>query len=86
MSNKKLLSILVRELSAHKFRILTPDSGSIYMIFEGTKVKQVRISNHKGRKPKRNCWELRTDASTSRKGSNRIYSAGSFQQLINDFN
>jgi hypothetical protein len=85
MSNERLLTALSNALSSHSFNVLRPSTGSIYMVFECAKVKQIRISNHTGRKPKRDCWELRTDVSTTRSGSNRIYSVGSISQLIKDF-
>ena len=83
MLNDKILSLLIRSLPVASVRHCA--SGSIYLTFKGYKVKQIRISNHSGHKAKAGNWELRTDASNSRKGLGRIYSAGSISQLINDF-
>ena len=83
MLNDKILALLVRSLPVASVRHCA--SGSIYLTFKGCKVNQIRIANHSGHKAKAGNWELRTDASNSRKGLGRIYSAGSISQLINDF-
>jgi hypothetical protein len=59
------------------------DTGSVYVKLSG-KVKQVRVSDHTGRKTSRNSWELRTDAMTTRKNMTRIYNANAFNLIIKD--
>jgi hypothetical protein len=81
----KLLSHLKTALSDYEFEVSQPSTGSVYISFTGTKVKQIRIANHAGHKSSRNCWELRTDAMTSRKGGNRVYNFRAVNQLIKDF-
>lgn len=82
---KDLANKIISELSAFSPVITQASTGSIYISFTGSKVREVRISNHSGHKLKRNVWELRTDAMSKRDGSNRIYNSKSVSQLIKDF-
>ena len=84
MSNLNLLAkILLKELSHLSPKLTTCETGSIYIKLTG-KVKQLRISNHSGRKTSRNSWELRSDAMTTRKNGTRIYNVNAVNQLIAD--
>lgn len=61
------------------------DSGSFYISLIGSKVRQIRVSNHSGHKLKRNVWELRSDAMTSRKKPfNRVYNIKDINVLISE--
>lgn len=59
-------------------------SGSVYIKLTGSKVKQIRVANHPGRKTSRNCWELRSDVQNQRRKDGRIYNFKSVNALIND--
>jgi|9_EtaG_2_1085328.scaffolds.fasta_scaffold23273_4 hypothetical protein len=85
MNIKQLVVKLVTELSAYSPVIKECSTGSVYITFSGSKVKQVRVSNRSGHKNKPNHWELRTYAMTKRNGSTRIYNSKSINQLIKDF-
>jgi len=61
-----------------KLNIFSPDlviasTGSCYIHLKNCKVKYIRIANHTGHKEKSKTWQLRCDVSSSRKGTNRIY-------------
>jgi len=61
MEIKTLALILTSKLIGFDFKVA--DSGaSIYIRFKNCSVKQVRVSNHNGRKTSGKCLELRTDA------------------------
>jgi hypothetical protein len=51
--------------------VIVNSTTSVYIRLENSKIKQIRVSDHNGRKTSRNCLEVRTDATTSRK--NQIY-------------
>ncbi len=77
---------LVQGLSEFNPVVTLAPTGSVYVKFTGSKVKEVRISNHKGHKLSRNTWELRSDAMTSRKNpANRVYNSRDVKSLIKDF-
>lgn len=78
-----LAEILMKELEHLSPKLTICETGSIYVKLIG-KIKQIRIANHKGRKTSRNCWELRSDAMTTRKNLTRIYNINSLYQLISD--
>jgi len=82
----KYLELILKGLSQFNPVVVTASTGSIYISFEGSKVREIRIANHKGHKAKRNVWELRTDAMTCRgKNNNRTYNVNSINSLIADF-
>tara|TARA_Y100000310_G_scaffold204539_1_gene204775 strand:- start:146 stop:400 length:255 start_codon:yes stop_codon:yes gene_type:complete len=82
---KKLADKLMNELKVFEPSMVTAPTGSIYIQFANSKIKQVRIANHPGRKTSRNCWELRSDSCSIRKPSGRIYNARDIANLIKDF-
>ena len=83
---KSLVDKITSELTEFKPVVNIASSGSIYISFTGSKVREVRIADHAGHKLKRNVWELRSDAMTSRKNpSNRVYNFSAISQLIRDF-
>jgi hypothetical protein len=85
MKINELVKKLVSELSSYSPVVKECSTGSVYITFSDSKVKQVRVSNHNGHKKKLNHWELRTDAMTKRNGSVRIYNSKAINQLIKDF-
>jgi len=64
--------------------IKVSNTGSVYVKLSNCKIKQVRISNHPGRKTGVNSWELRSDAVTGRYKSGRIYNVNAINQLASD--
>ena len=82
---KKLSDKIIAALSSFNPVVHVANSGSIYISFTGSKVREVRLGNHSGHKLKRNVWELRSDAMTIRGKFNRIYNVNSIDQLIKDF-
>lgn len=73
------------ELSAFNPVVAQADTGSIYVSFDGIKVKQIRIANHNGRKVGGHHWEVRTDASNKRLPKHRIYNSKSIMKMCSDF-
>ena len=80
-----LAKTLLKELSHLSPRLTVCGTGSVYIKLTGN-VKQLRLSNHAGRKTSRNSWEVRTDAMTTRKNNTRIYNVNAVSQLIADLN
>ncbi len=76
---------IITELSQFNPVIKKASTGSIYIAFNGSKIREVRIANHPGHKLKRNVWELRSDAMSKRDRFNRVYNSNSVAQLIKDF-
>ena len=85
MQASQIAARIEAELSNFHLCTTASSSGSVYMHFVGSKVKQIRIANHKGHKLKRNVWEVRSDAMTSRSQFNRVYNVNAVNQLIRDF-
>jgi hypothetical protein len=73
---------LVTELSAFNPELVIASTGSCYIHLTGSKVKYIRVANHTGHKEKSKTWQLRCDVSSSRKGTNRIYTDAS--RLVSD--
>ena len=65
---------LVKQLAAFSPELVIASTGSCYVHLTGCKVKYIRVANHTGHKEKPRTWQLRSDVSSSRKGTNRIYS------------
>jgi RNase P/RNase MRP subunit p29 len=79
MSLLALSTLITSKLIGVNFRVVNAKT-SIYIMIEGVKVKQIRVSNHNGHKSKRNCLQFRTDAMTSEK--NGVYNMSSINRLI----
>lgn len=81
---KKAKSIvkLVGESSNFNPSLVIASTGSCYVYLSNCKVKCVRVANHTGHKVKPKTWQLRSDASSSRKGTNRIYTDAA--RLVSD--
>lgn len=78
-------AIIVKALDRFNPIVTVAKSGSIYITLSGSKVKQIRLANHNGHNLKRNVWQLRSDAMTTRKNpQNRIYNISAINQLIKD--
>ena len=73
---------LVNELSAFNPELVIASTGSCYIHLTGSKVKYIRVANHTGHKEKSKTWQLRCDVSSSRRGTNRIYTDAS--RLVSD--
>lgn len=82
---KRLVELVVSELKQFNPVVHEASSGSFYVSFTGSKIREIRIGNHSGHKLKRNVWELRSDAMTSRGQFNRVYNINAVNQLIKDF-
>ncbi len=80
-----MISKIMRALKMFSPELVTASTGSVYIKFTGSKVKQIRIANHPGQKTSRNCWELRSDAGNQRRKDGRIYNFRSVDLLIADF-
>ena len=81
-----MIELIVNSLSQFSPVVHKADSGSVYISFTGSKVREIRISNHTGHKLKPNVWQLRSDAMTSRKNpKNRVYNTKDINQMIKDF-
>jgi hypothetical protein len=77
---------LIRELERFCPQVYRAESGSVYIRFSGSRVREIRIADHKGHRLSRNVWELRSDAMTSRKNpANRVYNHRDVKALIKDF-
>ena len=77
---------IMQSLSIFSPKLHQAPTGSVYISFTGSKVREIRISNHTGQKLKPNVWQLRSDAMTSRKNpKNRVYNTKDVNQLISDF-
>lgn len=61
-----LVNQIVKQLQGYSPNVVDSKS-SIYIRLSNSKIKQIRVSDHNGRKTSRNCIEVRTDAMTSRK-------------------
>ena len=61
MNIKTLALILTSKLSGFNFTVVYSGT-SIYIYFKNCSIKQIRVSNHNGRKTSGKCLELRTDA------------------------
>ena len=85
MKIQTLAKLVVAKLAAFKPTISASSTGSVYISFESAKIRQIRVSNHNGHKGKPNTWQLRTDASTKRSGSTRIYNHKSILRMCDDF-
>ena len=73
---------LVDRLSVFSPELVIASTGSCYIHLTGSKVKCIRVANHTGHKEKPKTWQLRCDVSSSRKGTNRIYTDAS--RLVSD--
>ena len=76
---------IIIALKKYKPELKRSTSGSVYIKFSGSKVKQIRVANHPGRKTSRNCWEVRSDVQNQRRSDGRIYNFRSVDMLIADF-
>lgn len=85
MSLSNLVNHIVHELQAYKPVVKECSTGSFYITFSDSKVKQLRVANHGGHKLKPYHWELRTDVMSKRSGTVRVYNSRSISQLLNDF-
>jgi len=75
---------LAKKLNRFNPEIAIASTGSCYVHLTGCKVKYIRVADHTGHKEKRFTWQLRTDVSSSRKGTNRIYT--DINRLVSDLN
>ena len=75
---------IISELRCFDPIVKQATTGSIYIELKGSKVLEIRISNHSGHKLKRNVWEVRSDAMTKRSKFNRVYNVKSLSQMIKD--
>ena len=73
---------LVSKLAAFSPELVIASTGSCYIHLTGSKVKYIRVANHTGHKEKPKTWQLRCDVSSSRKGTNRIYT--DINRLVSD--
>jgi len=73
---------LVKQLTSFKPELVISSTGSCYIHLTGSKVKYIRVANHNGHKEKSKTWQLRCDVSSSRKGTNRIYT--DINRLVSD--
>lgn len=80
-----MISKILSALKQYKPEVRTSGTGSVYIKFTGSKVKQIRVANHPGRKTSRNCWEVRSDVQNQRRSDGRIYNFRSVDMLIADF-
>ena len=79
-----LVRRIVKSLAKYSPEVIEASTGSIYIMLTGSKVRQIRVANHPGNEPKRNCWELRSDVCTKRYGSVRVYNNSAIDRLIAD--
>lgn len=73
---------LVKQLAVFNPELVIASTGSCYVHLTGSKVKYIRVANHTGHKEKSKTWQLRCDVSSSRKGTNRIYTDA--KRLVSD--
>ena len=73
---------VVDQLTAFKPELVIANTGSCYIHLTNSKVKYIRVANHTGHKVKPKTWQLRCDVSSSRKGTNRIYT--DINRLVSD--
>ncbi|MBL4795865.1 MAG: hypothetical protein JKY50_00470 [Oleispira sp.] len=73
---------MVKRLAQFNPELVIASTGSCYVHLTGCKVKYIRVANHTGHKEKPKTWQLRCDVSSSRKGTNRIYT--DFGRMITD--
>jgi len=73
---------LLNKLEVFNPELVIASTGSCYIHLTGSKVKYIRVANHTGQKIKPKTWQLRSDVSSSRKGTNRIYT--DVNRLISD--
>lgn len=79
------LDLIASKLGEHIDTIHYAPTGSIYIKFCGTTVREIRIGNHNSQKLKRNVWQLRSDAMTHRTPHNRVYNVRDVRKLIAEF-
>lgn len=84
---KNAVAQIVNALTQFNPVVHESSSGSFYISFTGSKVREIRVSNHTGHKLKRNVWQVRSDAMSSRdpKNNNRVYNVNAINQLIKEF-
>ncbi len=80
-----MISKLIGALKSYNPVVKSSVTGSVYIKLSNSKVKQIRIANHPGRKTSKNCWELRSDVQNQRRKGGRIYNFKSINMLIADF-
>ena len=80
----RLVYLVVEGLAKFNPVVKVACTGSVYIKLTGTKVKEIRVANHNGRKISKNVWQLRTDAMTHRYKFNRIYNVKDINQMISD--
>ena len=73
---------LIKALTVFNPKLVIASTGSCYIHLTGSKVKCIRVANHTGHKEKTKTWQLRCDVSSSRKGTNRIYT--DINRLVSD--
>ena len=73
---------LMNNLSAFNPELVIASTGSCYVHLTNSKVKCIRVANHTGHKEKPKTWQLRCDVSSSRNGTNRIYT--DINRLLSD--
>ena len=73
---------LIKKLAVFNPELVVASTGSCYIHLTGSKVKYIRVANHTGHKEKPRTWQLRCDVSSSRKGTNRIYT--DINRLVSD--
>ncbi len=73
---------LIKQLTAFNPELVIASTGSCYIHLTGSKVRYIRVANHTGHKEKSKTWQLRCDVSSSRKGTNRIYT--DINRLVSD--
>ena len=73
---------LIKQLTAFNPELVIASTGSCYINLTGSKVSYIRVANHTGHKEKSKTWQLRCDVSSSRKGTNRIYT--DINRLVSD--
>lgn len=73
---------LIKQLTVFSPELVIASTGSCYIHLTGSKVRYIRVANHTGHKEKSKTWQLRCDVSSSRKGTNRIYT--DINRLVSD--
>ena len=65
--------VLVNKLSSFNPQLVVASTGSCYVHLTNSKIKYIRVADHKGHKESPRTWQLRSDVCSTRKGTNRIY-------------
>jgi len=74
--------ITAKQLGLFYPKLVIVSTGSCYIHLTDCKIKYIRVANHTGHKEKPKTWQIRSDVSSSRKGTNRIYNT--IDRLVSD--